>query len=81
MHKEYFLSKNILLEPDVSGKYQPETWTLRKNFHPEPENSPEKQYFALCITQCHLYKYAEFSQVSVSMENNFQQGVYYLFSP
>ena len=33
---KYCLSGNILLEPEVSGKYQPETWTLRENLHLKP---------------------------------------------
>ena len=54
-YTKYHLSRNILLEPEVSGKFQPGTWALRENFHLEPDNASERQYFVSYITWCHLH--------------------------
>ena len=54
----YIQSKILTLRayfPEVTGKYLPKTWTLREDFHLEPEISSERQYFASCIIWCDLY--------------------------
>ena len=50
MHNtKYCFSGNIVLVPEVLGKYQSKTWTLREIFDLESDNLPDKRQCLFCV--------------------------------